>query len=132
MSYRDGNMASKKASSTTGGGILVFIGSLIYLYIFFAWYGSGSAIGSWVNAAYFLGPFVIAFALVSAISLFFMGLGRIAGKSPSDAKMGQKILWNFLMLGGISFLILTGASGWFYWAVLGFVISYIGGIAISQ
>lgn len=108
------------------GGILTFLGSLIYLYVYFTWYGSGYSSGSWLSAAQFLAPFVAAFALFSAVTLFFVGLGSMAGRMPSDAKRMKDVLWKFVTIGAITFVIVTAGSGWYYWAVLALVLTYIG------
>ncbi len=108
----------------------MFLGSLVYLYVVFTWYNGGATAGAWLNAAAFLSPFVIAVAIVSAITLFFMGLGAAAGMK-GDAKMAD-VLWKFIILGGITTLIVTGGGGWFYVALVGFVLTYLGGSVLSM
>jgi len=107
------------------GGILVFLGSLVYLYVVFTWYMNGATASAWLSAAQFLGPFVIAFAVVASVSLFFMGIGAMANMR-GDKKMMSRALWKFTMLGALSLLILTGGSFWFYAVLLGFVLTYLG------
>ena len=104
------------------------MGSLIYLYVYFTWYSSGYAASGWLSAASFLAPFVIGFALFSAVTLFFMGLGTMAGKNSRDPKMAMNILWKFIMVGAVTFVILTGGTGWYLWAVVAFVLTFIGGM----
>jgi hypothetical protein len=125
--------AAKKSSSSVGGGVLVFLGSLIYLYVVFTWYSSGAALGAWVSATQFFGPFVVAAAMVSAITLFFMSIGAMANKATGEMKsMMQMVLWKFVMLAGVTEIIVTGGSGWFYAAILGFILTYIGAMAASM
>lgn len=108
------------------GGVLTFLGSLVYLYVYFSWYTSGYAIGGWVAAASFLGPFVIAVALFSAISLFFLGVGKISGRGPSDPKMAMNIGWQFVMWAAITFVILSGGTGWYLWSVIALLLTFVG------
>ncbi len=123
-------MAAKKSSSNMAGGVLAFLGSLVYLYVVFTWYGNGAALGSWLSAASFLGPFVVAAAIVSAITLFFMSIGTMAGKPLNE--MMRNVLWRFIMLAGVSTIIVTGGSSLFWAAIAGFVLTYIGAIAASM
>lgn len=115
------NMA-KKNSMKQIGGILTFLGSLVYLYVFFTWYGSGAAAGAWLSAAAFLAPIIIGVALFFAITLFFSGIGIAAGQ----AKMKEEMLWKFVSTSAIAFVILTGGTGWFYWSVLALLLTFIG------
>lgn len=126
-------MAKKRSMAAVGGGILMLIASLLYLYVGYTWYSVGSSTGVWLSAAQFFGPFVAAFALIGAIVLFFMSIGVMAGYMPNDngRSMGNK-MWPFLISLGIAFFIVTAGGYWFYWAVLAFVISYIGAIAKSM
>lgn len=124
-------MASKKNSSGLAGGILLFLGSLIYLYVFFTWYNSGGAFGAWLSAAQFLAPFVAVGAVISAITLFFLSIGSMAGKTSGD-KMKMNVLWKFIILGGITTLILTAEGMWFYAALVGFILTYLGGMFASM
>lgn len=123
-------MAAKKSSSGKAGGVLVFLGSLIYLYVVFTWYNSGAALGAWLSASAFLGPLVVALAVISAILLFFGSIGVMA-----DMMQGEKMhqmLWKFVMIGGITELIVTGGGGWFYFAVVGFILTYLGAMMASM
>ncbi len=121
---------AKKNSMGLAGGVLLFVGSLIYLYVFFfAWYAAGlsnaaALAAPWLSAASFLAPFVIAFAVISAIALFFMGIGMMAGKMSGDKE--KMAVWKFLILGGMTMLILTGVGQYFYAVVVGFVLTYLG------
>lgn len=117
-------MATKK-SSMRAGAVLAFLGSLIYLYIVWVWYSTGAALGPWVSAASFLGPFVIAVAVFSAISLFFMSLGAMAGMGGGDAKMMNDWLWKIVMWASITFIILGGAA-WFVWVLVAIILTYLG------
>jgi len=122
-------MAARKSSSGPVGGILVFLGSLVYLYLVFTWYMNGMAFSTWLSATQFFGPFVVAVAIVSAISLFFMGTGAMANMA--GKRMRSQVLWKFVMLGAITLLIVTGNSVWFYAVLLGFILTYLGA-AISD
>jgi hypothetical protein len=124
-------MAAKKNSSGMVGGGLLFLGSLVYLYVLFTWYSSGAAAGPWLAMAQFFAPFVAAAAIVSAITLFFMGIGQAAGKSSNDEMM-TKVLWKFVMIAGISTIIATAGTSWFYVAIVGFLLTYIGAMAASM
>jgi hypothetical protein len=119
-------MATKK-SAGAAGGILVFLGSLIYLYVIFTWYGTSGTVttGSWLASAQFLTPFVIAAAIFSSIALFFMSIGAIAGKMDSK-KDGP--LWKLIMWGALMLLIVSGGTQYFWYVVVGLVLTYIGGI----
>lgn len=117
-------MAAKKSMSGPLGGVLVFIGSLIYLYVIFTWYSRGAAMGSWLSMAQFFAPFVIAASIVSAITLFFMSFGTMGGMM---GEMMSNLIWKFIMISGITTLIITGGGSWFYVALAGFVLTYIGG-----
>jgi hypothetical protein len=105
------------------GGVLLFLGSLIYLYVVFTSY-SGSITGAWLNAAQFLTPFVAAFAIVGSITLFFVSAGAVAGKAVSDRK--AMWLWKYLAVTGMSVLIVAAKTPLFYAAVLGFLLTYLG------
>lgn len=107
----------------------MLIASLVYLYVLFTWYSSGT-IGAWLGAAAFLTPFVAAVALIGAISLFFMSIGTLAGKM--DDKMMMNVLWKFVMLEGITSFIVTAAGSWFYPIVAAFVLSYIGAMVAGM
>ena len=120
-------MAKKSSMAAVGGEILMLVASLLYLFIGFTWYGTGTT-GSWLAAAQFLSPFVAAGALIGAIVLFFMSIGIMTGHLESGKGMND-MTWRFLMFVGVVFLILTAGGSWFYFAVLAFVISYIGAIA---
>lgn len=120
-------MAKKRSMAAVGGGLLMLVASLLYLYIGFTWYGSGTT-GPWLAAAQFFGPFIAAGALIGAIVLFFMSIGVMTGNLPSGKGMSD-MTWRFLMFVGVVFVILTAGGSWFYLAVLAFVISYIGAIA---
>lgn len=115
------------------GGILVFLGSLIYLYVVFTWYNSGAALGAWVSATQFLGPFVVAVAMVSAITLFFMSIGVMADKAQGEMKkMMGMVLWKFTMIAGITEIIVTGGGAWFWAAIVGFILTYLGAMMASM
>jgi hypothetical protein len=119
---------AKKSSMGAAGGILLLLGSLLYLYVGFTWYGGGASYGTALTTAAFFGPFVVALALISAISLFFMSLGVLGG-SMANGKDMDKYLWKFMTLAGLTFFIVTAGGSFFYWAVLAFILTYIGGIA---
>lgn len=106
----------------TAGGILLFLGSLVYLYAIFAWYGG--ALNGWLAAASFFGPFVAAFAIVSTITLFFMGIGMAAGKPMSTSK--AMWMWKYIVGAGIAMLIVTESNGMLGLGVIGFLLTYIG------
>ena len=113
---------AKQNSSAVAGGVLLLLGSLVYLYVLFTWYNSGT-IGMWLGAAQFLTPFVAAVALVGAISLFFMSLGTIAGMSQKGM---ADILWKFVMLESITAVIVTAGGSMFYTIIGAFILTYIG------
>lgn len=123
---------AKKNPMMQVGGALLFLGALIYLYVYFTWYGSGYAGGAWLSAAQFLAPFVVAVALFSAVTLFFMGIGTMSGKTSKDPKMAMSILWKFIMAGSVTFLIITGGTAWYYWVVLALLLTYLGGMFSSE
>lgn len=123
---------AKKNSMWQVGGALTFLGSLIYLYVFFAWYGAGAPVGAWLSAAQFLAPLVIGFGVFSAVTLFFMSLGTLMGKMSGDQKMAEHMLWKFIMVGAISFLIITGGSSMFWWAFLAFILTYLGAMSAKM
>lgn len=113
-----------KKNSGMAGGVLVLLGSLVYLYVLFTWYGTGTN-GAWLSSAQFLTPFVAAGAFLTAITLFFMSLGSVAGMS-GDAKMMSTWLWKFTTWAGLTTFIVTGGTAWFWYAVVGFVLTYLG------
>ncbi len=123
---------AKKNNMTQFGGVLTFLGSLVYLYVYFTWYNGGYALSAWLNAASFLAPFVIAVALFSAVSLFFLGIGKITGRGPSDPKMAMNINWQFVMWAAITFVIVTGGTGWYYWSVFALLLTFVGAMLSSQ
>ena len=108
---------------------MLLLGSLVYLYVLFSWYNSGT-IGSWLGAAQFLTPFVAAVALIGSISLFFMSLGTIAGKM-SD-RMMMNVLWKFVYVEGLSSVIVTAAGSSFYAAIGAFILTYLGALAAGM
>lgn len=119
-----GRMAKKGNAQL--GGVLTFLGSLVYLYVFFTWYSGGYAPSTWLSMASFLAPFVVGFALFSAVTMFFIGLESMAGKIPHDAKRTKEILWKFVTLGAVTFVVIGGGGGWYYWVVLALLLTYIG------
>jgi hypothetical protein len=110
------------------GGALTFIGSLIYLYVYYTWYTSGYAPSAWLSMTAFLAPFVLGVALFSAVTLFFMGIGSMSGMAAKDPKMMMDVLWKFIMAGAVTFVIITGGTGYYMWAVLALVLTYLGGM----
>lgn len=104
------------------------LGSLIYLYVVYMWSTGVVAPSALLASASFLAPFVVAFGVFSAVSLFFMGLGSAAGISGGDEKMMSNILWKFIMLGAVTFIILGGTAS-FYVVLVGLLLTYIGGMA---
>jgi hypothetical protein len=122
---------ARQNSMPMGGGLTLF-GSLVYLYLFFTWYGSGAVASTWLTMAGFLAPFVVAFGIFSVVSLFFMSVGTLMGKMPKDPKMAMHMLWKFIMAGAISFLIITGGGAWFWWAFVAFILTYLGGMASTE
>jgi hypothetical protein len=114
-------------------GILVFLGSLIYLFVVFTWYSTSAVVSSWwlpAGIALFWYPLVAALAIISTISLFFKGLKGMAGKLDTNGK--HPILWKFTNIGGIAMLILTAGGPWFWWVMLGFVLTYLGAMFVSM
>lgn len=122
-------MAKKSSSATIGGGVLLLLGSLVYLYVLFTWVSKGAESSAWLSAAQFFGPFAAAVAVVAAIALFFMSIGTMAGKMQDDM---SKPLWKFIILAGVTTLVVTGGGGWFWAAVVGFVLTYLGGMGASM
>ena len=125
-------MAAKKNNAKTlAGGILLFIGSLIYLYVVFGWYSSGAAAGPWLAAAQFFAPFVAAVSVIGSISLFFLSLGVATGKAGSDDKL-SKVLWKCVTCVSAAVVILSAGGPMFYLSVLGFIVAYIGAVVASM
>jgi uncharacterized membrane protein len=118
-------MAAKKSSSAIAGGILALLGSLVYLYVVFTWYNGGGAASAWLTAAQFFAPFVVGLAIVSTISIFFMSIGGMTGKMKSD-KMMNAVYWKLIMAAGVTLIILTGGTMWFWWVIVGFILTYLG------
>ena len=121
---------SKKSSPNLAGGILAFLGSLVYLYVVFTWYAGGAHLGPWIGAAQFFGPFVVAFAIVSAITIFFLSIGIMAGRMDKD--MTNKVLWKFVMIAGVTEIIVAGGSAWFLAVIVGFVLTYLGAMTLNM
>jgi hypothetical protein len=121
-------MAARKNSTIVrAGGVLLFLASLIYLYVVFTGYASTT--NAWLISASFLGPFVIAFAVVSVIVLFFMSLGTMAGMA--TPQMLDKPLWIFYIMSGVTTLM-VGGVGMFFMTVVGFVLASIGSMAAGM
>ena len=122
-------MAAKKDSGKVRvGGVLLLLGSLIYLYVVFTGYASTT--NAWLSTASFLAPFVIAGAVVSTIVLFFMSLGTIFGMATPE--MLNKPLWYFYIASGITTLIVGGAGSPFYMTVVGFILASLGAMAAGM
>ncbi len=120
---------AKKNSSAAAGGVLLLLGSLVYLYVLFSWYNSG-IVGSWLSAAQFLTPFVAAVALIGSISLFFMSIGTLAGKM-SDKTM-MNVLWKFVMFESVTSVIITATTSSFYAVIGAFILTYLGALAAGM
>lgn len=118
-------MTAKKNPNAMVAGVLLFLGSLVYLYVFFTWYSTG-VVGAWLSAASFLGPFVAAAAVVVSFTLLFLSLGTASGKLVGE-KM-RDMLWRYIMIGGMSLLIVSAGGTWFYYVVVGFLLTFIGGM----
>ena len=86
--------------------------------------------GTWLTSAAFLTPFIAAVALIGSISLFFMSIGTIAGKMAN--KMMMDVLWKFVMIEGITSIIVTATTSSFYIAIGAFVLTYIGAMAAGM
>ena len=124
---------SMSSGSGRWGGALVLLGSLVYLYVFFTWYYGGMAASLWLSTAAFLGPFVVAVAIISAITLFFMGFGAMFGRMGADMRsMMMNVLWRFIMMAGVTTIILTAGGSWFLGALGAFVLTYIGAMIASM
>ncbi len=82
--------------------------------------------GGWLAYAQFLAPFVMAFAIIGSISLFFLSIGIMAGKFGGDNEKMMKTLWKFVICTGATLLIITAGAQWFYITVVGFLLTYIG------
>lgn len=121
---------AKKNSWAAAGGVLLLLGSLVYLYVLFTWYGSAISPTSWLGSAQFLTPFVAAVALIGAISLFFMSIGTIAGKMADKSMMN--VLWKCIMLESVTAVIVTAGGSWFYAVIGAFVLTYIGGMVANM
>ncbi len=120
---------AKKNNSAVAGGVLLLLGSLVFLYVLFSWYNTGT-IGPWLSAASFLTPFVAAVSLVGAISLFFMSIGTMAGKMAD--KMMMNVLWKFVMIEGVFAVIVTAGGSSFYAAIGAFILTYLGAMAAGM
>ena len=126
-------MATKKRSSGQIGGLLVFLGSLIYLYVVLGWAYGTALPSAWLQTAGFLAPFVIAVAIFSAVNLFFMSIGTMAGKMANmeDSKHAG-MQWKFIMLGAITLFILAGPGVLFTYVLVGLILTYLGAIMGSM
>lgn len=129
-----------KKNNASMGGILAVLGALVYLYVVFTWYSNATAsAAAWsavwssslIGAASFLAPFVVAFAVVGSISLFFMSIAAVGGMM-SDSKM-KDVLWKFITITGLALVIITFGTGiWFWAAVIGFILTYIGAASLEM
>ncbi len=118
-------MAAKKSMNLQAGGVLVFLGSLVYLYVAWQAYAGGAA-STWLGGyAQIWTPFVAAVAIFAAISLFFMSIGNMAGKG-GDSKDMANWTWKIVMWAAITFLIWTAGSAWFLWVIIALVLTYLG------
>jgi len=115
-------MATKK-SSQMKGTLLEFLGALIYIYLVFTWLGSGGT-PLWLSGAGAIWlPVIAGVALISSLTLFIMSLVALAGMNSDMMIMGaMKATW----WGGFAIFVLTAGGAWFWWAILGFLLAYIG------
>jgi hypothetical protein len=121
-----------KSSTMPMGGALTLLGSLVYLYVFYTWYISGAAASTWLSSAAFLAPLIFGFGIFGVVTLFFMGIGTMMGKTPKDNAAMSKMLWKFITISAVSFLIITGGTGWFWWAFAAFILTYLGGMSVKM
>lgn len=116
-------MASKK-DHWYGSAIMTFIASLIYLYMVFAWVANGSPQSLWLQSAgAFWLPIVGAIGVLSSIILFLLSLVGLSGRdNPAVAASTRgAALW-----GGFALLVIGSGGAFFWWAVAGFAIAFIG------
>ncbi len=108
----------------TAGGVLVFLGSLVYLYIVYQAVTAGGT-SSWLGGyAQLWTPLVAAVAVFSSIALFFLSITSLAGSTGGATTSEWR--WKYIMWSSITLLIWTAGGQWFLWAVVGLVLTYFG------
>lgn len=115
-------MAAKKAQSWNM--ILQGLGTLLFLYVVWTWWSSGSGAGPWLGGAG--GVWVPVFASVAVISVVSLLILTIVGfMGMTSAGMSEAVM-KAVWLGGISLVALTGGTTLFLWVVIGYVLAYVG------
>ncbi|MCL5429873.1 MAG: hypothetical protein M1504_00150 [Candidatus Marsarchaeota archaeon] len=118
-------MATRKGNSAgVGAGVLVFLGSLAFMYVSFSWYLSGAGAGSWLGSyAQFWTPFVAAIAVLGSVATFLMSFVGMANMWSTKLKGA---LTKSVMYSAFTLLVLSANTVNFYWVLIGFVLAYIG------
>ena len=121
------SVPANRGSGNAAAHALQFIGSLIFLGLIF-WGGVGAqySMNSWnaLGGGVWL-PVFFSLAVISSIALFFVSVANIAGSGGAYKYGGMQLA----AVAGICLTALTyGSAGYFWAAIVGFIIAVIGGI----
>ncbi len=102
--------------------LLVFIGSLMYIFVAFTWNAASTFLGG-VSGSGMWAPLLYGVSVIEAVALFLLSVGGLFGKP--TVKLSK---WATLaaVYGGITLSALTAPSWNEAIVVLGFVFAYVG------
>ncbi|MCL5007471.1 MAG: hypothetical protein M1164_02210 [Candidatus Marsarchaeota archaeon] len=124
------SMRSRKGQSNVGTFALEFVGSLFYLVLVYLM-AADEMVASpvFANVGTFWLPVYVGIAIVSAIAMFFFSFTYLADASILSGMHTKNMGLILALASGITFLTLTVGSAYFIVALVGFVLSVIGGIS---
>jgi hypothetical protein len=115
---------AKHAQKNGSEFALQFIGSILFLAVVAALYGSAYANGNWTGQVGFWTPLVYSLAVISSIVLFFTSFTNLSewGRSAAKSAMSSAIFGGFALItlaaGNAVLLLIT---------IVGFILAFIGG-----
>ncbi len=115
---------AKHAQKNGSEFALQFIGSILFLAVTAALYGSAYANGNWTGQVGFWTPLVYSLAVISSIVLFFASFANLS----NWGKMVSGAVVKFAVVGGFALVTLSaGSAALLLITLVGFILSFIGG-----
>ena len=116
--------------SSVGTFALEFVGSLFYLVLVYLMAIDKMAVSPvFTNVGSFWLPVYVGIAMVAAIAMFFFSFTYLADASILSGLHTKNFGLVLALASGITFLTLTVGSAYFIVALVGFILSVIGGIS---
>ncbi|MEM3841602.1 MAG: hypothetical protein QXN59_02840 [Candidatus Micrarchaeaceae archaeon] len=120
----------RRAQSNVGTFALEFVGSLFYLVLVYVIALDSMPLSpAFVNVGTFWLPVYVGIGIVSAIAMFFFSFTYLAEASILSGMHTRNFGLILALASGLTFLTMTVGSAYFIIALVGFVLSVIGGIS---